>query len=209
MQIYAHTEKRDSKMHLQPIILTGSLVHLEPLTMAHAEALLDAQVDDGTWDYMSAHPHASLTNMQQWIQDALDEQLAGSVLPFVIRARHDGNLIGSTRYLNVMPQHRGLEIGWTWIVPEVRSTNVNTECKYLLLQHAFEVQEAIRVQFKTDSRNLRSQRAIERLGAVKEGILRNHVIMPDGYFRHSVYYSITDQEWPQVKERLQTRLQQA
>ena len=102
-----------------------------------------------------------------------------------------------------MPPDRGLEIGSTWLAPEFRRTRINTECKYLLLRHAFETLGAIRVQFKTDSRNETSQRAIERLGAQKEGVLRNHMIMSDGYYRHSVYYSIIDSEWPTIKTRLE------
>jgi RimJ/RimL family protein N-acetyltransferase len=114
--------------------------------------------------------------------------------------------IGSTRYLDIQTQNRGLEIGWSWLTPTVQRTGVNTECKYLLLRHAFEQLGMIRVQLKTDSRNLQSQRAIERLGAVKEGTLRNHMILPDGYYRHSVYYSIIESEWPTVKAGLEEKM---
>ncbi|MBN6189192.1 GNAT family N-acetyltransferase [Aneurinibacillus sp. BA2021] len=112
-------------------------------------------------------------------------------------------VVGSSRFLNISPSNRTLEIGWTWYSPEVWRTRMNTECKYLLLRHCFEVLSTIRVEFKTDSRNLRSQRAIERLGAVKEGVRRNHRILPDGYIRDSVYYSVIPQEWETVKARLQ------
>jgi len=108
--------------------------------------------------------------------------------------------------MTIMPKDRGLEIGWTWLAHAVHRTPVNTECKYLLLRHAFETLRAIRVQIKTDSRNLTSQRAIERLGASKEGVLRNHMIMPDGYYRHSVYYSILDTEWATVKAGLEVKM---
>ncbi len=108
--------------------------------------------------------------------------------------------------MSIVPKNRGLEIGLSWLAHSVQRTAVNTECKYLLLQHAFETLRAIRVQIKTDSRNLTSQRAIERLGASKEGILRNHVIMPDGYYRHSVYYSILDSEWATVKANLEDKM---
>jgi RimJ/RimL family protein N-acetyltransferase len=111
-------------------------------------------------------------------------------------------VIGATRYLDIRSEHRGLEIGGTWYAVEHQRTGVNTECKYLLLRHAFEVLGCIRVQLKTDSLNERSQRAIERLGAVHEGVLRSHMIMPDGRRRDSVYYSILDSEWPRIKERL-------
>ncbi len=111
--------------------------------------------------------------------------------------------MGETRYLTIEPTNRGLEIGWTWLSPEIQRTGVNTECKYLLMRHAFEQLGAIRVQLKTHHNNIRSQRAIERLGAVKEGVLRNHMIMPDGSYRHSVYYSVIESEWPSVKSRLE------
>ncbi len=111
-------------------------------------------------------------------------------------------MAGATRYLNIVPKDRGLEIGGTWYGPEFQRTAVNTECKYLLLRHAFESLGCIRVQLKTDLRNERSQKAIERIGAVKEGVLRNHMILPDGRIRHSVFYSILDSEWLEVKKRL-------
>ncbi|HKY52696.1 MAG TPA: GNAT family protein, partial [Anaerolineales bacterium] len=122
---------------------------------------------------------------------------------FVVIHLASGRVAGATRYLNIISHDRGLEIGGTWYGPEFQRTAVNTECKYLLLQHAFETLGCIRVQLKTDSRNERSQKAIERIGAVKEGVLRNHMILPDGYYRHSVYYSILDTEWPNVKRRLE------
>jgi RimJ/RimL family protein N-acetyltransferase len=113
---------------------------------------------------------------------------------------------GATRYLNIMPKDRGLEIGGTWYGTEFQRTAINTECKYLLMTHAFETLGAIRVQLKTDSRNERSQKAIERIGAKKEGVLRNHMILPDGYFRHSVFYSVLDTEWPDVKKNLEAMM---
>jgi N-acetyltransferase len=114
-----------------------------------------------------------------------------------------GKAIGSTRYLDIRPEHRGLEIGGTWYSAAHQRTGVNTECKFLLLKHAFEVLDCIRVQLKTDSRNERSQRAMERIGAVREGVLRNHMIQPDGHWRQTVMYSITVEEWPAVKARLE------
>ena len=155
---------------------------------------------------MSYKQPTVLGEMEAWIALALDAQERGTEVPFAIRDRGTGQVLGSTRYLNIMPKDRGLEIGWTWLTGAARRTSVNTECKYLLLRHAFETLGAIRVQLKTDSRNVTSQRAIERIGAVKEGILRNHVIMPDGYYRHSVYYSILDSEWPSVKAHLEGKL---
>ncbi len=127
---------------------------------------------------------------------------SGNEIAFAIVGKSDQRAIGSTRYLNIEPAHRTLEIGWTWIGTKYQRTAVNTECKYLLLRHAFEQLGAVRVQFKTDARNEQSQRAIERIGAVKEGVLRKSHTTYTGYIRDSVYYSIIDDEWPDVKQRL-------
>jgi RimJ/RimL family protein N-acetyltransferase len=196
-------------MQIEPVSLSGNVVRLELLSLDHAAGLLRAGEDISTWDYMPTNPCKSMDTMQTWIRATLQEYEAGRCLPFTIIERRSGRIVGSTRYMNIMRKDRGLEIGWTWLAPEVRRSAVNTECKYLLLRHAFETLGAIRVQLKTDSRNLRSQRAIERLGAVKEGVLRNHVIMPDGYFRHSVFYSILDSEWPPVKSNLEAKMHAA
>jgi len=151
---------------------------------------------------MPTNPSLSLAGMRTWIATALSNQEAGIELPFAIRDLTSGHLCGSTRYLAIVPQDRGLEIGYTWLSASARRTGINTECKYLLLRHAFEMLGAIRVQLKTDSRNLRSQKAIERIGAVREGTLRNHKILPNGYYRHSAYFSVIESEWPGVKENL-------
>lgn len=193
-------------MWVEPITLEGRFALLEPLRLTHASGLYAASQDADIWQYLSYRQPTALAEMVRWVALALEEQQTRGELPFVIIEKNTGKVVGSTRYLTVQPQHRNLEIGWTWLAREVRRTPVNTECKYLLLRHAFETLGAIRVQFKTDSRNMTSQRAIERLGAVKEGVLRNHVIMPDGYFRHSVYYSILDSEWPTIKTRLEEKM---
>ncbi|WP_201363924.1 GNAT family N-acetyltransferase [Dictyobacter formicarum] len=193
-------------MQIEPVTLTGNVVRLEPLQLSHAEDLLDAGQELETWAYMPVNPSISKQAMEQWIAEALHLQQTGSALPFAIIDQQSGRAIGSTRYMAITPKDYGLEIGWTWIEPAFRRTGVNTECKYLLLRHAFEKAQAIRVQLKTDSRNLRSQRAIERIGGVKEGVLRNHMIMPDGYYRHSVYYSIINTEWEHVKAQLEKKM---
>jgi len=190
-------------MRVEPVVLTGSVVRLEPMRPQHAQALLEVGQDHSNWMYMLANPSGSLASMQAWVNYAVTEMEHGRALPFVIIQQSSERIVGSTRCWNIMAEDHGLEIGTTWLMPEVRRTAINTECKYLLLRHAFETLEAIRVQLKTDSRNLRSQRAIERLGAMKEGVLRNHMIMPDGQYRHSVYYSVIKQEWPAVKARLE------
>jgi RimJ/RimL family protein N-acetyltransferase len=146
-------------------------------------------------------------DMRGWVFDILARAGKGTDLPFVAIHLASGRAAGATRYLNIMRNDRGLEIGGTWYGTEFQRTAVNTECKYLLLKHAFETLGCIRVQLKTDSRNERSQKAIERIGAVKEGVLRNHMILPDGVIRHSVFYSILDMEWDGVKRRLEEMME--
>jgi RimJ/RimL family protein N-acetyltransferase len=158
------------------------------------------------WDFMVYGRMETAEDMRGWVQDILSRATRGTDLPFVAMQLASGRVAGATRYMNIMPNDRGLEIGGTWYGPEFQRTVVNTECKYLLLSHAFETLGCIRVQLKTDSRNERSQKAIQRIGAVKEGVLRNHMILPDGYIRHSVFYSIIDTEWPEVKKRLETMI---
>jgi RimJ/RimL family protein N-acetyltransferase len=193
-------------MSVEPCTLTGKIVRLEPLQAKHAEDLFLAGQEREMWLYMPTNPSVSREAMAQWIAETLRLQQAGECLPFAIIDLATGRAIGSTRYLAIVPKDYGLEIGWTWLDPAVRRSGVNTECKYLLLTHAFEDLQAIRVQLKTDSRNLRSQTAIERIGGIKEGVLRNHMIMPDGYRRHTVYYSILDSEWPTVKAGLEAKM---
>lgn len=193
-------------MEVKPVILQGKYVRLEPMTEAHAPALAELGVGQPFWDFMVYGRMETVDDMREWVQDILARAEKGTDVPFVAIHSDSGHVAGASRYMNIIPKDRGLEIGGTWYGPEYQRTVVNTECKYLLLQHAFEKLGCIRVQLKTDLRNERSQRAIERLGAVKEGVLRNHMILPDGYFRHSVYYSILDTEWPAVKERLEEML---
>ncbi len=191
---------------VQPVTLTGRFVRLEPMQEAHIPALAEIGVGQDFWDFMLYGRMDTLEDMRAWVLDILERGRRGTDLPFVVIHLASGRVAGATRYLNILPKDRGLEIGGTWYGLEFQRTAVNTESKYLLLRHAFETLGAIRVQFKTDLRNERSQRAIERLGAVKEGILRNHMILPDGRIRHSVFYSIIDSEWPQVKARLEAML---
>ena len=194
-------------MEVKPVVLTGKHVRLEPMTEAHTAALAEIGVGQPFWHFMLYGDMNSTDDMRRWVQDILSRAEKGTDLPFVAIHLASGRVAGATRYLNVMPKDRGLEIGGTWYGPEFQRTPVNTECKYLLLHHAFETLGCIRVQLKTDSRNERSQKAIERIGAVKEGVLRNHMILPDGYYRHSVFYSILDTEWPEVKRRLEKMLE--
>jgi RimJ/RimL family protein N-acetyltransferase len=193
-------------MALSPVTLTGRFAHLEPLQMHHAADLYRAAQEQGIWAYMPLNPSRSLEDMQAWIASALNDQQAGTALPFVIIDNISGKVVGSTRYLLIILKDRNLEIGSTWLAPEVQRTGINTECKYMLLRHAFETLGMIRVQLKTDSRNLQSQRAIERIGARKEGVLRKQMILHDGYIRDAVLYSIIDSEWPGVKVALEEKL---
>ena len=212
-------------MNPTPVVLYGDTVRLEPLDPSHAEDLLAAGADPDIWRYMPIPQPGSAAEVRKWIDDAWKLAATGEQLPFAIMDAETGRAVGSTRYLEIHRNWRTMEIGWTWLAASVQRSAVNTEVKLLLLKHAFEDHGALRVQFKTDGRNLRSQRAIEplvlvvedlhwgdaasieRLGAVKEGVLRKQRINHDGYVRDAVYYSILDDEWPAVKERLTALLQ--
>jgi len=189
-------------MEVKPVVLTGKYVRLEPMTEAHVPGLAEIGAGQTFWDFMLYGNINTVDDMRNWVLDILARAEKGTDLPFVAIHLASGRVAGATRYLNIMPKDRGLEIGGTWYGSEFQRTPMNTECKYLLLSHAFETLGCIRVQLKTDLRNERSQKAIERIGAVREGVLRNHMILPDGRYRHSVFYSILDTEWPVVKKRL-------
>lgn len=191
---------------VSPVILNGKYVRLEPMTEDHIPGLAEIGVGQTFWDFMLYGRMDSVEDMRNWVRDILSRAQNGTDLPFVAIHLASGKVAGATRYLNIMPKDRGLEIGGTWYGTEYQRTTVNTECKYLLLTHAFEKLGCIRVQLKTDLRNVRSQKAIERIGAKREGILRNHMILPSGQFRDSVFYSILDSEWPEVKKRLEAIL---
>ncbi len=189
-----------------PIVLKGNIVQLEPLAIKHVPDLTIAGQDESIWQYMLYGTIQTEVEMRGWVNDILDRQAEGSDLPFAVIFRETGRAIGATRFMDIRPRHRGVEIGGTWYAAEYQRTAVNTEAKYLLLRHAFEVWQCLRVQFKTDLRNERSQRALERIGAMREGVFRNHMVLRDGTIRHSVYYSILDSEWPVVKRGLEDRL---
>lgn len=193
-------------MDVTPVTLDGRWVRLEPLTQDHASDLLSAGRDEEIWRYMPVAMPQRVEEMRAWIDDARAKQTRGEMLPFAVINLKTQRAIGSTRYLDISPRDRHVEIGWTWYGRAYWRTAVNTECKYLLLTHAFETLGCIRVALKTDLRNDRSQRAIERLGAVREGVLRRVTIVHNGYQRSSVYYSILDDEWAAVKARLESWL---
>jgi len=194
-------------MEINPTLI-GRFVRLEPLCIAHANALWEAGREVDIWQYMPRRP-CSLVDMQDMISGFLTGAYLDNAAPFAIVELSSGNAVGSTQIFDIDRQNRGAEIGWTWLTPRLWQSGVNTDCKILLLTHCFETLRLIRVQFKTDARNERSQKAIAKLGAVREGVLRQHRILPDGYIRDSVYFSIVAQEWPHVKEQLTKRLWRA
>lgn len=194
-------------MKVTPVELVGQRVKIRPMEEYDVQELFDTGSSSDIWAYMPIDVQ-SLDDMKHLVDGALQARERGTEFPFVIVDQESGKIVGSTRFLDISIANRNLEIGWTWLSPTVWRTQINTECKYLLLKYCFETLGTIRVQLKTDGRNVRSQRAIERLGAVKEGVLRRHRIVYDGYVRDSVYYSVLDQEWNFVKTRLESMLQQ-
>jgi RimJ/RimL family protein N-acetyltransferase len=193
------------QMVVEPVILQGRQVRLEPLTPEHAAGLAEVGLDDDLWKWIPT-PVRTPEEMTAYVQSALQDQAAGTALPFVLIEKSSGRIIGSTRYANIEREHHRLEIGWTWVARPWQRTAINTEAKYLLLHHAFETLKCMRVELKTDSLNERSRAAILRIGATQEGIFRNHMMTATGRIRHTVYFSIVDSEWPDVKARLETRL---
>lgn len=186
--------------------LSEGRARLEPLRPEHAAGLLVALDNPQIWRYLPTQPPASVSAMSAFIQTALAQRTAGAEFPFVIIDRATGRVCGSTRYLDIQPPNRALEIGWTWLSTSVQRTSVNTECKYLLLRYAFEQLNCVRVQLKCDGRNIQSQNAIARIGAVREGVLRKQRVLWDGFIRDAVYFSILDDEWPTARAALEGRL---
>ena len=188
-------------MKIEPVTLQGRVVRLEPLALAHVPGLARIGLDPELWRWIPTQV-ADAAQMQAWVQTALDEQTAGTSLPFAIISQASGEAIGSTRYMNIVPAHRRLEIGSTWLSTAAQRSGANTEAKLLLLTHAFEALKAIRVELKTDALNSTSRAAIARIGGIEEGIFRRHVICASGRVRDTVYFSMLDNEWPAVKARL-------
>ncbi|WP_025679662.1 GNAT family N-acetyltransferase [Paenibacillus massiliensis] len=187
---------------MKPLVLTGSKVKLVPMEEHHADSLYEVGQYPEIWQFTQIHI-STWEDAREYVRTALEQPNA---MPFVIVEQDTQRIVGSTRLYDISAQHRSLEIGSTWLTPAVWRSSVNTECKYLLLKHSFEALDMIRVQLKTDSRNVRSQAAIERIGATREGVFRNHLTLPNGYVRDSVYFSILDREWPEVKARLEYML---
>ncbi|MGA8212261.1 MAG: GNAT family protein [Candidatus Sulfotelmatobacter sp.] len=190
-----------------PVTLEGSIVCLEPVRREHAEIFWEV-ARDALNDIFQWIPYRMKTrdDFQRLVEKAFDEQGHGDSVVFATVERGSGQVIGSTRFMNIDRANRRVEIGSTWIVPAWQRTAVNTEAKYLMLRHAFEIWQCIRVELKTDALNQKSRNAILRIGAKEEGTLRRHVITWTGRVRDSVYFSILDAEWPEVKARLETML---
>ena len=191
-------------MHIEPIPLLGTHVRLEPLSLDHLAGLCEVGLDPELWRLIP-FPITTREEMQNYVETALRWQADGTALPFATVLNQTNQVVGSTRFANVDRENRHMEIGWTWIGQPWQRTAVNTEAKYLMLQHAFETLGCIRVEFKTDSLNEKSRKALLRIGAKEEGTFRNHMITGSGRYRHSVYFSVIDSEWPEVKARLEER----
>lgn len=195
----------DASASLEPPILTGERVELRPLDASDRQALLDAAADGQLWNLKVTVVPGPET-IDAYIDTALQGRATGTVMPFAIVDRASGRVIGSTRFWKIDRKNRKLEIGHTWLSESAQRTRANTEAKWLLLGHAFDVLQCVRVQFTTDELNEKSRAAILRLGAKQEGIVRHERIMPDGRKRNSVRFSIIDDEWPEVRARLLARL---
>jgi RimJ/RimL family protein N-acetyltransferase len=185
--------------------LEGEIVLLEPLGEEHAEELWEAAQAPEIWEWL-AHIGSERAYFDRWLEMTLESARAGSEGPFATRLRSSGALVGSSRYLNVRRWDRVVEVGWTWLNPSAWRTGANVEAKLLMIGHAFEELDCVRVEFKTDARNERSRAALAAIPAQFEGILRKHMIVPDVGQRDSAYYSVIDSEWPQVKADLESRL---
>ncbi len=191
-------------MNVVPVVLESAEIRLEPLSAEHEADL--ARWLDPTLTQWFTKPLLTREDMRDYIAAALAGQTAGGMLPFATIWKPTGAAIGTTRFGAIDRANRRVEIGWTLVARPYQRTAVNTQAKLLMLTHAFESWGCIRVEFKTDSLNIQSRTALKRLGAVEEGILRNHMVCESGRIRHSVYFSITNEEWPAVKQRLIRRL---
>lgn len=194
-------------MNVKPVKLEGRHITLEPMSLEHVDELASVGLDPSLWEF-TVDRISTREGMKTFVERALSDKLSCSALPFVTKISDSDKIVGSTRFGNIDGANRKVEIGWTWVAPGSQRSFVNTEAKLLMLTHAFEVWECIRVELKTDATNLRSRAAILRLGAKEEGILRNHMITDSGRFRDSVYFSILDTEWPDVKRRLTEKLEE-
>lgn len=189
-----------------PLTLAGRFVRLVPLERSHSEALHEASRDPEIGRFMATRPGRTVEEMDSLLSLLLERQAAGTDLPFTVLKEPEGRTVGMTRFLHIDRENDSVEVGGTWFDSTFWRTPLNTESKFVMLRHAFEVEGAHRVYLQTDLRNERSQRAIQRLGAVREGVLREDRHLPNGYFRSSVFYSILVTDWPLIKPRLEQKL---
>jgi N-acetyltransferase len=194
-----------SAPRLEPVILEGSLVRLEPLSLDHVPVLAEVALDPRIWRWTIARPTTE-EELRSWAEAAIAGRDSGTELPFATIDLASGRAIGSSRYMNVVLEHRRLEIGWTWVAPAYQRTGANREAKLLMLSHAFDTLGCRRVEFKTDALNEPSRTALLGIGAQFEGIFRKHMVMPEGRMRDSAYYSVIDDEWPHVRAALEAGL---
>ncbi len=190
---------------VEPVTLNGRVVRVEPLGLDHLEPLAEVGLDPVLWRWIG-FPVRTKEDLRRYIEDALRDREAGRAMPFVIIEQSSGRPIGSTRFGNIDLFNRRVEIGWTWVATPWQRTGANTETKLLLVGHAFDRLACNRVEFKTDSLNTQSRQALLGIGAVEEGTLRNHMVTESGRLRHTVYFSVTAEEWPAVRTRLEERL---
>lgn len=192
-------------MDIQPVVLEGEFVRLEPLSMEHCDALCAVGLDESLWTF-GLTALRTKDDVRRYIESALDHRRRGICLPFATIEKQSGTVAGSTRFGAIDVENRRVEIGWTWWGKHWQRTGLNSEAKFLMLVHAFEAWKCIRVEFKTDVLNVRSRNAILRIGATEEGILRKHAVTSTGRIRDTVYFSIIDDEWVQVKNHFRTHL---
>ena len=190
---------------LQPFILQGRYVQLEPLSRDHHSGLCEVGLGDELWRWIP-YQVSSPAQMMEYIETAILNREKGLEIPFATIDRASGRVVGSTRFMSIELKHRRLEIGATWVAPDWQRSAINTEAKYLMLSHAFGALDCHRVEFKTDVMNQKSRAAILRLGATQEGIFRNHIVTASGRIRDSIWFSIIGSEWPGVKAELERKL---
>jgi len=196
---------RDVERWAAPL-LEGRIVRLEPLSAEHEDGLWQASRDPRTWRWLSVVQPQSRDEWSRWMEQALAAANAGEEIPFATVSQATGEAVGSTRYLALRPDHRSLEIGWTWLHPSAWGTGANAEAKLLQLEHAFDSLACRRVEFKTDALNERARKALEAIGATFEGVHRRHMLVRDGENRDSAWYSIVDDDWPETRSLLERRL---
>ncbi len=192
-------------MKVEPVVLEGEFVRLEPMRVDHLPALVEVGMDESIWKWTNNVVNDA-SDIERYVREALAMQALGTSLPFVTIEKATGTVVGSTRFGNIDTANKKAEIGWTWINPKWQRTVINTEAKLLMLTHAFETWNCIRVELKTDSNNDKSRNAMLRIGCTEEGTLRNHMITESGRFRDSVYFSIIQTEWESVKQNLTSKL---